>query len=546
MTAAASSPLERALRLALVLVLAGALGPILMVLLDLGRTDRLDGDALYLLTATQEPIHLLGLALVLLGMLAFVGRAGGQPAEAPAHPWRLAAGLAVAAALVARIGTDAVFSGHLLSGDEQATDWLARLLITGRVEAAVPEHLLGVGAALESAYTRFHPGPGTLRSAYLPVYAAIRGLFISLGLVEWTNPALVLVSVLAVAATLRQLVPERPELAVLGAALCACSIQVLVVGMTGYAMAGHLALNSVWLALWARGGRAAWIAPLIGVLALGLHNPVMHPLFVAPFLLRPVRERRWALVAWCTLVYGVACLVWLRWFHWTFPVGASPAPGAEAAVSLPFSMPDSLRLVIHSCYVTLLSTWHAAPTLGLVALALSRWRNLPPLARDCALSFGLTWAFFLFFTPPQGNGWGFRYSHGLLANLFVLAALGAGQIGLWTRRTALVLAAGLAASALIFLPLRATQVRAYVQPFVQAEAWLAEQPDELLLIDPLGVWYGVDLARNSPDLDAPIRLNARKTGPGPVGALVEAGHAVRPITAQELVDQGMSPLLRPR
>lgn len=540
--------LRQALIASLALALAGALSPLLMLGLDLGRADRLDGNALFLLTALQEPIQLIGVCVVLLAMLALADRPGGDEASVtPAHPLRLVLGIGVLAAVVARVGTDLVFSGYMLSGDEQATDWLARVLATGRVEAQVPEHLLGVGAALESVFTRFHPLTGTVRSVYLPVYSAIRAAFLLVGQGAWANPALVLASVLGVAAAIRQLVPDRPELAVLGAALCGCSTQVLVTGMTGYAMAGHLALNAIWLALWARGGRAAWIAPALGVLAVGLHNPVMHALFVVPFLLRPLRERRWALAAWCALLYGVAILVWFRWFQWVFPAETDPLLGTKGEVTFPFALPDSLRLVIHSCYVTFLSTWHAAPTVGLAILALLRWRTLPPLARDCALSFGLTWLFFfLFFMPPQGNGWGFRYSHGALANLFVLAALGAGQLGPWTRRTSLVLATGLAASVLIFLPLRASQVRAYVQPFVETDRWLADQPDEVLLIDPLAVWYGVDLARNGPDLAAPLRLNRRMTGPGPVRALVEAGHPVRSITTDELVELGMTPFEQSR
>ena len=63
------------------------------------------------------------------------------------------------------------------------------------------------------------------------------------------------------------------------------SSQFVFTSMTAYAMPAHLAINLLWLYAFLRGDRAGWFAaPLIGVVALGLHNPFPHALFVTPFL----------------------------------------------------------------------------------------------------------------------------------------------------------------------------------------------------------------------------------------------------------------------
>ncbi|WP_332699641.1 hypothetical protein, partial [Halalkalibacter lacteus] len=91
-------------------------------------------------------------------------------------------------------------------------------------------------------------------------------------------------SVVLLAAIARRLWPDeglRPWMAL---AFLVTSSEVLMTSGTGYSMPAHLALNLLWLWLYQRGDARSWgLALAVGVLALGLHNPMPHALFVARF-----------------------------------------------------------------------------------------------------------------------------------------------------------------------------------------------------------------------------------------------------------------------
>ena len=80
-------------------------------------------------------------------------------------------------------------------------------------------------------------------------------------------------------------------------ALLATSSQVVLTSGSGYTMPAHLLANLLWLWLYLRGdrrrgrSRCSWAGS-----RSGLHSPFPHALFVAPFLVRLLRERRWG--AW--------------------------------------------------------------------------------------------------------------------------------------------------------------------------------------------------------------------------------------------------------
>ncbi len=63
------------------------------------------------------------------------------------------------------------------------------------------------------------------------------------------------VGLLALAAIGRQLWPDSPGSQVVALLCYLCSSQVVITGMTAYAVSAHLALNLVWLLLFMRGDR---------------------------------------------------------------------------------------------------------------------------------------------------------------------------------------------------------------------------------------------------------------------------------------------------
>jgi len=114
--------------------------------------------------------------------------------------------------------------------------------------------------------------------------------------------------------------------------------------------------------------------------------------------------------------------------------------------------------------------------------------------------------------PFQGHGWGYRYLHGLIGNLALLAGFG------WiaatrdaTAREKAAMRAGLffssAFSLLVLLPAHLESARALTRPYALADAALRRAKSDLVAIDKTGMRYGVDLARNDPFLrERPIRL----------------------------------------
>jgi hypothetical protein len=111
--------------------------------------------------------------------------------------------------------------------------------------------------------------------------------------------------------------------------------------------------------------------------------------------------------------------------------------------------------------------------------------------------------FLLLITPFQAHGWGYRYLHGYLGSLCLLAT------GAWVRLTAdersrkrgcVELAVATAASVLVCLPLRAWQARTYAAPSVKDAALVASAPVDVVIVDTDSLWFGVDLVRNDPFL----------------------------------------------
>ena len=104
--------------------------------------------------------------------------------------------------------------------------------------------------------------------------------------------------------------------------------------------------------------------------------------------------------------------------------------------------------------------------------------------------------------PFQGHGWGYRYLHGMLGSMALLAAQG----WIWLsnvapdlrKQLACVLALSIALSVLALLPWRLAQVYAFERPPAAASAAIARSNSDVVIVDATNIWYGVDLVRNDP------------------------------------------------
>ncbi|MCA9670128.1 MAG: hypothetical protein KC503_31245 [Myxococcales bacterium] len=544
-----SRPLKTASSVVLAACGVGLLCAALMFALDLDRTDRGELNIFYYLYTHYEPALLIFSAVVLALLWYATSRGqslgGLQRIERAVTAWPARRSvLCVAAAVLALcwVGTFVVYHNFPFSQDEYTVVFQSKILAHGELEAKLPAAWQGFGHAARPVFVTYDAAAHTYRSAYLPVYAAMRAALLLVGVPTLLNPLLAALTVLLLASTIKKLWPQATLQPLVGALLLATSSQFLVVAMSDYTMTAHLMLNLLWLRLHVGGSRWGRLAlPWVGTVAMGLHAFVPHALFVAPFLLRYPRERRWAWTIYLALVYLGASVLWM----WATRV-VNPTIGPAAAAA--FGLPGARQVLDFFATLPMLASWGSVATGVLALLALGRFRELPTPLKDAAYSAALTLAFYLFFLNNQGHGWGHRYFHPVLGNLVLLAIPG------WQRlkscvereRATSFLAVSLIMAVAITLPARCYQVEAVVGPFARTAEYIAAQKATVVMINPASVWYGQDVVRNDPYLgNKPKMLFPHRLTRRGFYELRRRG-TVRLISQAELVKLGMFPTRRRR
>ena len=453
-----------------------------------------------------------GLLVLLTGL--YLVRPLATPLPAPPVDWRAAGLIAIATTAFAWAGSRLVYDGYALSLDEYMAVFDARIFQAGHWAARVPAEWRAYTQALQPQFVLTSPDHSFWISGYEPMNAALRALAALAGAESLLNPALAGVAVLATYGAARRLWPERPQAAAVAAVLLATSSQLLVTAMTPYAMTAHLALNMVWLWLFLRGGRLGHgLAPLAAFIATGLHQIVFHPLFAAPFVLELWLARRWGAAAWHTLAYAAIGAFWVL-----YPghLAHHMADGAQAqAIAQVTDVGGRIAGMVGAFDVSgfgLMAknlvrffTWQSLLTVPLALIALPAAVRAKGMLRAMVVSLALTLAAMLVLLPYQGHGWGYRYLHGLLGALSLLAAwswtrLADAQDPAARRAARAVFTAAAAASLAILLPIRLWQVHAFVHPYAVAERAIQATPADLVLVDSRAMWFGDDLVRNDPFL----------------------------------------------
>ena len=505
-----------------------------------GHPDpRLAFNVFYYLFARNEPAGLLVVALFSAGAALWFRRSQSLVEDRPVENGILTGWVCIAVAVVvfaiAAIGTDLVFHDYALTADEYLADFQAQIFMRGKLQAQVPPHLWDAVRVIKPTFVEYFPATHSWNATYYPVYAAMRAFFQYVDLAALLNPFLAAVTLIALYQTARNLWPNETGAALAAVLLLATSSQFLLMSMTAYAMPTHLAFNTIWLCLYSRPDRRAfYLAPVVGVLAMGLHQPFPHALFAAPFLLRLVRERRWRAMSIFAAIYALGCFGWLIWrAHFQ-----SPLPHGASSV---FRLWNPRMAIIQPMNLLLIIAWASLATPLLAVLGLARLRKLPPFLKDCALSCALTFAFYYFFYMDQSHGWGYRYFHGALGCLVLIAVAGHRWLGdeIGRARAQRFLFAGAAASLLVVLPIRAMQAESFVRPYARAAAALHSLPTQTVALDARAAWYSADLIRNDPFLEnRPIIVSIYGLNPQSIVALERLG-SVRFIDREDLKRLGM-------
>ncbi len=461
---------------------------------------------------TQDAVVGVGAAL-LLALIAApalkvpAGLAASATAVVQRFGGRIVILAAALAAIVAFAGWGWVCQAYPLSGDEFWAAFDAQILQHGRLMAPVPAEWRSFTHALQPTWRLETPDHAWWASTYLPVNAALRAAFGALGSQALAGPAWAAVSIVLVWDLGRQLWPDRRDAALVAAILLASSSQLIFAAMTPYAMPAHLAFNLAWLCLFLRKGWAAQAgAILVAFFAAGLHQWIFNPLFAAPFVIQLWAARRWRLALAHTLAYALICAFWIAWPGLLFLTKGypflAPSHGAAAFALANAFNPFSGGLMAENLFR--LTTWQNLLTvpLALAGAGLAARERSEPLFAMAA-GIALMVAFLAVVTPFQGHGWGYRYLHGYLGNLCLLAT--AAWVNLTSderlvRRGWAALALACAVSVGVCLPLRAWQARAYAGPSVRNWTALARTGADVAIVDVDSLWFGMDLVRNDPFL----------------------------------------------
>jgi len=458
-----------------------------------------------------------------------------QSWAAPGVRVRIVLGLAALSIVIGWLGARVVMQGYGLSMDEFMAGFDARILGRGRLLADVPAAWRPFVPAMQPIFRLPVEGGRAWASSYLPVNAGLQALTGLVGDRALAGPLLSALGVLATYGVARRIWPERPDVAVIAAVLLATSSQLLVTAMTPYAMSGHLALNMAWLWL-ALGRSRAEQAGAAGVawLACGLHQLLFNPMFAAPFILWFWLDGRRGRAMFHAVAYALILAFWTEYVRLAAALSHVQVQGAVGsgyfAATLRMLVGDLGPTAIGTMSENLLRllTWQNPLTLPLALVGVAAVRRRPGLWPFVA-GIGLTLAVVGVLMPYQGHGWGYRYLHGLLGSLCLLA--GWGWAGLTDRLSperrgeatvGFVLAA--AASLVVLLPMRAWQAHAFVAPYAAAERAIQASSAPVVVVDPRGLLFGDDLARNDPWLErGPKVLDLRALTPALATTLRSSG-----------------------
>jgi hypothetical protein len=451
----------------------------------------------------------LAVAALLLALSAVPARWAPRLPARP-RPGRVLAATAGLSALAAFAGWFLVMRGYPLSTDEFMAGFDADILREGRLFATVPEAWRDLRYPLQPQFILLARDGASWTSSYLPVNAMALALFDRLGSQALAGAVWTLVTIGAIWSLARRFWPDRPEANIVAVVLLATGAQFLFGAMTPYAMSAHLALNMVWLWLFLRDTRLSHMgAVAVAFAACGLHQVVFHPLFAAPFLLELLIARRWGRAAFYAFAYAVIGLFWISYWNVVMPisVGQDTGSGLEVWIAKARDVADNFNATAFGLMAKNLLrflTWQnpLLPVLALAA-AVPAWRLGAPFRPMVLGLIGMIAVVFAIM-PYQGHGWGYRYLHGYLGTLALLATLGwvraADAMTPERRRAAGVAFAAFAVlSAAVLLPWRAVQARGFIRPWAEAEAAIERAEDvEVVIVDAAGMFFAADLVRNDP------------------------------------------------
>ncbi len=428
--------------------------------------------------------------------------------------WRFAMLVGGVMALIALAGHYWVLSGYDMSRDEQMATFDANVFASGHLVASVPAFWRDHADALNTMFMYPAEYRGAWVSAYLPLNAALRTFMGLVATQALTGPLLTLLGALSLWGCARRIWPHDREASVVALLLYLGSAQILVNGMTSYAMPAHLALNLVWLWLFLRKTwRADGAALVVGFVAVGLHQPIMHPMFVAPILFLLLLDKQWRRAGIYLVGYAAIGVFWLWWPNWTWALSQASAVAQQpdgvdyftrlvlavthgGAMGVPYMIANILRFF----------AWQHLLLLPLLILGVRIARS-DRLAGALLAGIVLTICVMTAILPYQGHGFGYRYVHGLIGSAILLAVYGWKSLGDHGPQWRSLLRRTTAVGLTIMLPIQLWMAHQFYAPYAQASARMDAIDADYVAVGGDDVPFTADLVINPPALDRrPVRL----------------------------------------
>ena len=415
-------------------------------------------------------------------------------------------------------GAGLVYRNHPLSMDEFSPLFQSEIFASGHLTGQFPTPLLDwlIPPPFQEYFLNVSHANGNVTSSYWPSFALLLTPFTALGIPWACNPFICGLTLLA-AHRLALRIFHDVETAGLSILLTVASPVFFADGISYYSMSAHLLANTVYALLLSQPTpHRAFMAGLVGSVALTLHNPVPHILFAVPWFLwiarQPDSARRVG-----ALLAGYLPLVLLLGFGWfvfasqlthegTGVTAAAATADSYVSVGGAFRLPTASVLLARAIAIGKVCVWAVPGLVILAGIGGWRWRR-HPLCRLLTASALVTLLGYLIIPFDQGHGWGYRYFH---SAWIVLAILGAGALAPMvapesdrnivfadpSTRTFVVACALLTLT--LGVGLRAVQMRQFISESMSQEPAYAGTERRVIIIDPTGSFYGQDLIRNDP------------------------------------------------
>ncbi|HEX7852540.1 MAG TPA: hypothetical protein VF503_02490 [Sphingobium sp.] len=421
--------------------------------------------------------------------------------------------IAVTVLILCLLGHHLLLMGYDLSRDEQMANFDASIFARGRLVWPLPDSWQGEADALNMEFMFPVSEPVAWVSGYLPMNAALRAVVGLLANPALTGPLLTAGSLLLIFSIAKRIWPDDQEAATIVTLLLLGSGQFIITGMTAYAMPAHLFFNLLWMRLLIADSRIYDGAALAaGFIATGLHQPLFHPLFVGPFLLSMLIERRWWRLLFFVIGYGVIALFWLSWPLYVHSLMIGPHSTTAAAGTDFFSRllqafsSNMGNFSLTAANLLRFCTWQHLLLLPLLFAGLKATKE-DRFAGALTLGLLLPIVVMAVILPWQGIGFGYRYLHGVLGNAALLAGYGWRNMKSWHEQLRPVLLRATTASLLVLLPVQSWMAHARYAPFANASMKIEESGADYVIIEARDGPVMMDTVLNNPDIsNRPIRI----------------------------------------